>query len=69
MNLYGRHFLTLLDYSPVEIRYLLELAKEFKKLKHEGIDHKVLSGKNIVLLFEKCYIINCSNYPETDFSV
>ena len=53
MNLYGRHFLTLLDYSPVEIRYLLELAKEFKKLKHEGVDHKVLNGKNIVLLFEK----------------
>lgn len=53
MNLYGRHFLTLLDYSPEEIRYLVALAKEFKKLKHEGVDHKVLNGKNIVLLFEK----------------
>ena len=53
MNLYGRHFLTLLDYTPTEIKYLVALAKEFKKLKHEGVDHKVLNGKNIVLLFEK----------------
>lgn len=53
MNLYGRHFLTLLDYTPTEIKYLVALAKEFKKLKHDGVDHKVLNGKNIVLLFEK----------------
>lgn len=53
MNLKGRHFLTLLDYSPEEIRYLLDLAKDFKAKKHKGIEHKYLSGKNIVLLFEK----------------
>lgn len=49
----GRNFLTLLDYSPEEIRYLLDLAKDFKEKKHNGVDHRFLSGKNIVLLFEK----------------
>ena len=53
MNLKGRNFLTLLDYTPDEIRYLLDLAKDFKEKKHNGIEHKYLSGKNIVLLFEK----------------
>ena len=53
MDLKGRNFLTLLDYTPEEIRYLLDLAKDFKKKKHNGIEHKYLAGKNIVLLFEK----------------
>ena len=53
MNLHGRDFLTLLDYSPVEIRYLLDLSREFKRLKHEGVSHECLKGKNVVLLFEK----------------
>lgn len=52
-NLRGRNFLTLLDYTPTEIRYLLELAKNFKEKKHSGLEHRYLSGKNIVLLFEK----------------
>ena len=49
----GRSFLTLLDYTPEEIRYLLDTAKEFKKLKRSGTPHRRLEGKNIVLLFEK----------------
>ena len=53
MNLYGRDFLKLLDYTPEEIRYLLDLAKYFKKVKHEGLSHKFLEGKNIAILFEK----------------
>ena len=53
MNLRGRNFLTLLDYTPEEIRYLLDLAKDFKEKKHKSIEHRYLSGKNIVLLFEK----------------
>jgi len=53
MNLYGRDFLKLLDYSTEEIRYLLNLAKYFKELKHQGMMHKFLEGKNIVILFEK----------------
>ena len=53
MNLRGRHFLTLLDYTPAEIRYLLDMAGEFKNLKRNGVPHKYLDGKNIVLLFEK----------------
>ena len=53
VNVRGRHFLKLLDYSPAEIRYLLELAKEFKNLKRNGVPHRYLEGKNIVLLFEK----------------
>ena len=53
MNLYGRNLLTLLDYSPSEIDYLINLAIELKDKKKKGIDTKVLKGKNIVLLFEK----------------
>ena len=53
MNLYRRNLLTLLDYSPEEIEYLLNLSKRLKQEKKEGIPHKVLEGKNIVLLFEK----------------
>lgn len=53
VNIRGRHFLKLLDYSPAEIRYLLELAKDFKAMKRAGTPHRYLEGKNIVLLFEK----------------
>ena len=53
INIRGRSFLTLLDYTPQEIRYLLDLAKEFKALKRAGVPHRYLEGKNIVLLFEK----------------
>lgn len=53
MNLHGRHFLTLLDYTEDEIRYLLELSKVFKEKKHASEPHEYLKGKNIVLLFEK----------------
>lgn len=53
MNLSGRNFLTLLDYTPGEIRYLLDLSKDFKEKKKRGMDHRYLRGKNIVLLFEK----------------
>ena len=53
MNLSGRNFLKLLDYTPEEIRYLLNLSIDFKKKKEKGEDHRYLKGKNIVLLFEK----------------
>ena len=53
VNLRGRHYLKLLDYTPAEIRYLLELSKDFKRMKRSGTPHKYLAGKNIVLLFEK----------------
>ncbi len=53
MNLKGRNFLKLLDYSSEEIRYLLDLSKKFKSMKRNNINHKYLEGKNIVLLFEK----------------
>ena len=53
MNLKNRDFLTLLDYSPEEIRYLLDLSKDLKQKKHNNIEHEYLKGKNIVLLFEK----------------
>ena len=53
MNLYNRDFLTLLDYSKEEIEFLIELAGKFKEMKHKGIEHKYLSGKNIAILFEK----------------
>ena len=53
MNLAGRSFLKLKDYSPEEIRYLIELSVRLKKEKKEGIPHEVLKGKNIALIFEK----------------
>lgn len=53
INLKGRNFLKLLDYTPEEIRYLLDLSKDFKLKKQNNIEHKYLTGKNIVLLFEK----------------
>ena len=53
MNLKGRNFLTLLDFSEEEIRYLLDLSKRLKEEKRNGIKHDVLKGKNVVLLFEK----------------
>ena len=53
MKISQKHLLTLLDYSPEEINYLLDLAARLKKEKKENISHKVLEGKNIVLLFEK----------------
>jgi len=53
IDLRGRSFLTLLDYSTEEIRYLIDLAKDFKQKKHNHELHRYLVGKNIVLLFEK----------------
>ena len=53
MNLYHRHFLTLQDFSPKEIEYLLDLAASLKEKKKKGVSTKVLEGKNIVLIFEK----------------
>lgn len=53
ISLKGRHFLTLMDFSPAEIRYLLDLAHELKAKKKAGIRGTSLAGKNIVLLFEK----------------
>lgn len=53
MNLSGRHFLTLKDYTPEEINYLIDLAAELKAKKKQGIAHDELKGKNIALIFEK----------------
>ena len=53
MNLQGRDFLKLLDYTPEEILGLIDLAAELKAKKKAGIPHKLHEGKNIVLLFEK----------------
>lgn len=53
MNLFGRHFLTLKDFSREEIEYLLDLAAKLKDEKKKGITGDRLKGKNIALLFEK----------------
>lgn len=53
MNLIGRSFLTLKDFTTEEIRYMLDLARELKRLKQAGIKPRNLEGKNIALLFEK----------------
>ncbi len=53
VNLRGKSYLKLLDFTSAEIRYLLELSKDFKSMKRAGVQHKYLDGKNIVLLFEK----------------
>lgn len=53
MNLKGRSFLKLLDYTPEEITYLIDLAAELKEKKKQGELHNTLAGKNIALIFEK----------------
>ncbi|MBR3106778.1 MAG: ornithine carbamoyltransferase [Clostridia bacterium] len=53
MNLKGRSFLTLLDYTPDEISYLLDLAADLKAKKKAGIAHRMHEGKNVALIFEK----------------
>lgn len=53
INLKGRSLLTLLDYTPEEIRYLLDLAKDLKNKKRAGVRNNLLDGKNIVLIFDK----------------
>ena len=53
MNLKNRDFLKLLDYTPEEISYLIDLAADFKAKKKAGIPHKICDGKNIALIFEK----------------
>ena len=53
MNLKGRNFLKLLDFTPEEIGYLIELSAKLKAEKKNGIPHRLCEGKNIALLFEK----------------
>ena len=53
MNLKGRHFLKLLDYTPEEITYLLDLAADLKDKKKKGIAVNCFQGKNVALIFEK----------------
>lgn len=53
MTLKGRDFLTLLDFTPEEIDYLLDLSAELKYKKKNGILHNELQGKNVALIFEK----------------
>ena len=53
MNLKGRNFLKLMDYTPEEILYLIDLAADLKSKKKQGILHDSLIGKNIALIFEK----------------
>jgi ornithine carbamoyltransferase len=53
IDLHNRHFLKLLDFTPEEINYLLELAARLKKEKKEGKEKQFLKGKNIALIFEK----------------
>ena len=51
MNLKGRNFLKLMDYTPEEITYLIDLSAQLKKKKKKGIRHDDLVGKNIALIF------------------
>lgn len=53
MDLKGRNFLKLLDYTPEEMRYLLDLAAELKAKKKQGVPVDTLRGKNVALIFEK----------------
>jgi len=53
VNLKGRSFLTLMDFTPEEIRYMLDLAHDLKAKKRAGILGETMKGKNVVLLFEK----------------
>ena len=50
MNLKGRNFLKLKDFTPEEILYFIDLSSEFKQKKKQGIAHDELKGKNIALI-------------------
>ncbi len=53
MNLKGKHFLKLLDFSPAEMEGLMDLAAELKDKKKKGVPHRLCEGKNVALIFEK----------------
>ena len=53
MNMKGRHFLKLLDFTPAEIEALIDLAADLKAKKKAGIPHRLCEGKSIALVFEK----------------
>ena len=53
MDLKGRDLLTVLDYTEEELKYVLSVSRNLKLMKQQGLEHKFLSGKNIVILFEK----------------
>ncbi|MBN2259684.1 MAG: ornithine carbamoyltransferase [Clostridiales bacterium] len=53
VNLKGRNFITLKDFTPLEIRYLLDLSHDLKAKKRSGIRGNLLAGKNVCLIFEK----------------
>lgn len=53
MNLKGKSFLKLLDFTPEEIGGIIELAERLKKQKKAGIPHRICEGKNLALIFEK----------------
>lgn len=53
MNLKGRNFLTLKDFTPEEIQYLLDLSADYKEKKKNGVQVDTLKGKNVALIFEK----------------
>ena len=53
MNLKGKHFLKLLDFTPAEIEGLLDLAADLKAKKKAGIPHRLCEGKSVALIFEK----------------
>lgn len=53
INLRGRNFLKILDFTTQEVEYLIKLSEDFKNLKRAGIPHKHLEGKNVAILFEK----------------
>ena len=59
MELKGRNFLKLMDYTPEEILSLIDLAADLKAKKKQGIPHDSLTGKNIALIFEKTSTRTC----------
>ena len=70
MQLKGRHFLTLKDFTKEEINYFIDLAEHLKKLKKQGIPVDVLRGKNVALIFEKTSTrTRCSFEVETNLEM
>ena len=53
MNFTGRDFLRIQDFSEEELRYMLDISKKFKEMKHAGQSHRYFPNKNIAILFEK----------------
>lgn len=62
VNLRNRHFLRLMDFTPREVQFLLDLAADLKRAKYSGTEQPRMKGKNVALIFEKTSTLTPAPY-------